>query len=168
MRKLLIILVLVGFVAHGQQIKAGLGFDVANAAFGSKVNSKALDLEARVSYTNRVTDEGQRSVDEFGLYYERFERIEYESYGAFFNKVLMPESRFKLALGIEGSQIHRWKNEGYRQTGKHTYWWSYGANVEPRFQITERWEALIQLNWRWRPENKGGVGSTFLIFNYLF
>jgi hypothetical protein len=155
MKKLLILLAVITFTVNAQEARHSfsVGLDPANVV-GSSKGTKGLDFMAKYSFNNM-------DGDEVGLSYENYKNIEYESGSVFFNKVYNPYF-LELAVGIEYSVIHRFIAD------EHTYWNSYGFNLEPRYIINNSLMISVQMNYRRRPYWKQWVYSNFLLVSYTF
>ena len=139
MKKSLFVLLLVTSMLQAQPKYAFVtaGFDVANAIQGSKpTNDKpALDGQIKIgaAYNNF----------ECLVAYENFNAINFQQFGFAVNYVVYPFYKVDLAFGGEYQMIFRQANSSFL---------SYGVNLEPRYDITDKWTIGLQLNYKHRPD----------------
>jgi len=149
------ILILTSCFIKAQDHAISIGLDPAVSIYGGHINVKGLDFITK--YTYRSNDHGW-SNDEVGLFYERFEKINYENYGVFFNKIVFPKIKnTEFTFGIEASVIHR-----------EDYFWSYGFNSEFRYDLNDNFRIGIQGNLKRRTDIGIFRYSNFLLIAYKY
>lgn len=167
MKKLLILFLFTSLIANTQQRSISLGFDPAVATYGGGIDLKGADLMFRFSFNNDYEDVW--SNDEVGIFYEKFKKIGYQNVGIFFNKEVYPKIRnTALAFGIEGSVIERniWNLQGNNKV--HSYWWSYGFNLEPRYDINNSLRLSLLMNFKRRTDIELWRYSNYILISYRF
>ena len=110
------------------------GFDVRNLAIGSKpTNDKsALDVQFKIG--------ARANVLEISMFYESFNRINFQSYGVNVNGVMQLYKNFDLALGVEFGSVIREGNSNFLMVG---------TNSEIRLDLG-KFIVSLQLNNRYR------------------
>jgi len=133
-----------------------IGVDIANTFSGGTVNGRALDFQGK------YTLESLGNQIEFGLFYERFPKLNFEAYGMIINK-LFKKKDFEFALGLEQMQIHRWNGLLFAVPESHRRVYAYGANLEIRYNFNNRWAVVVQNNLRRRLD----IGTKWLGSNWI-
>lgn len=112
------------------------GFDLRNAAFGSKPtgNKPELDyqLKAGAIYNNV----------EIGIQYEAFPAIDYKQYSVYANYVIPISKKNSVSAGLEAGSIIREGNSNFL---------FYGGNTELRYDI-HPFVIGAQLNYKYRSD----------------
>ena len=127
------------------------GFDVRNLVIGSKpTNDKsALDVQFKVGV--------RANALEVSLFYENFNRINFQAYGVNVNGVLKLYKNFDLALGVELGSVIREGNSNFLMAG---------TNSEIRLDLG-KFIVSLQLNNRYRKDLLI-YGKDFPIVNSIF
>jgi len=154
MRKLTLVLLLFTFIANAQFVGV-IGTDVANSVVGGTVNSKAFDFHAKIYYQ-------PEQKERFGVFYERFDKLNFETFGWLYDRSFYPIDKLQMSIGGEWILIHRWKGYLFKLDGTDVIHWSYGANAETAYSLGNGWAIGLQFNYRNRADIDKWVGSTFL------
>jgi hypothetical protein len=123
------------------------GFDIRNAAVGSKPTNNKSELDCTLKLGARDNH------FEAAVFYESFPRIEFQAYGVNFNGVTEVFKNTDLAVGIELGNIVRHKKESH---------FMGGLNGEVRYDLGGVLIGL-QLNVRLRTDNWYKNGPTPII-----
>lgn len=112
------------------------GFDVRNLAIGSQpTNDKsALDIQLKVG--------ARANALEVSMFYENFNRIQFQAYGANVNGVFQLYKNFDLALGVELGSVIRERNSNFLM---------FGINSEIRYDL-RKFIVSLQVNNRYRKD----------------
>ena len=153
MKKLAIIFLLFTFTLNAQ-ITGVVGVDIANATKGGTVNSRAVDFQLKLYYS-------PEQKERFGVFYERFDKLNFETFGWVYDRSVYPFDNLQLSVGAEWILIHRWKGYLFKEKGSDFIHWSYGGNAEAVFDIGSGWGLGLQFNYRNRADIDKWVGSTF-------
>lgn len=127
------------------------GFDVRNLVIGSKpTNDKsALDVQFKVG--------ARENALEVSLFYESFNRIDFQAYGTNVNGVVQLYKNFDLALGVELGSVIREGNSNFLMVG---------TNSEIRLDLG-KFIVSLQLNNRYRGDLIK-YGDNFPIIHSVF
>lgn len=152
---------------YSQQHSFSFGADPAVGLYGGHLKVNGLDYMIRYSYNNSYEDVW--SNDEVGLFYERFNKLNFGNFGVFFNKVVYPKiNNTELAFGIEGSIIHRDIWEFKNENMVHHYFWSYGFNLEPRYYFGNNIYLSLLANLKRRTDIEKWVYSNYILLSFKF
>ena len=142
---------------NAQQIS--LGLDAKNAFVGGTVNSKAIDFNIRVLF------KGTGIFNEVGVVYERFDKLNFECYSLQLNRTF-EHKKLTFVIGTEHNLIHRWSGYLEKQKNSGINYFSYGANVEIRYNLNKECKLSVQNNYRFRADIEKYVNS--VIINLIY